>query len=86
MSLIFILQAKDDIHLQDMLVAMMIAGKVLLWSPDAKEKSWPPNVTQKSIIATETSLTGALFITVMADQELWASEDVHVSPVPSGIE
>ena len=61
------------------------AGKLLLWSPDAKRRVGRPYVTLKSIIEEETGLTGTELISAMADRELWQSEFIHVSPAPTGI-
>ena len=61
------------------------AGRLLLWSPDAKRRVGRPYVTLKPIIEEEAGLTGTELISAMADRELWQSDFIHVSPVPTGI-
>ena len=61
------------------------AGRLLLWSPDAKRRVGRPYVTLKAIIEEETGLTGTDLLSAMADRELWSSEFVNISPTPTGI-
>ena len=61
------------------------AGKLLLWTPNAKRRVGRPFITLKAIIEEETGLSGGELLAVMADRKRWQSEFVRVSPAPSGI-
>ena len=61
------------------------AGRLLLWSPDAKRRVGRPYITLKAIIEEDTGLTGADLLTAMSDRGIWSPNFVNVSPPPAGI-
>ena len=61
------------------------AGRLLLWTPDAKRRVGRPYVTLKSIIEMDTGLTGSDLLAVMNDRGLWSLNFVNASPMPQGI-
>ena len=61
------------------------AGKLLLWTPNAKRRIGRPYVTLKSIIEEETGLSGQELLAAMADRQRWHLDFVRVSPEPTGI-
>ena len=61
------------------------AGRLLLWTPDAKRRVGRPYVTLKSIIEEDTGLTGSDLLAAMGDRGLWSSNFVNTSPPPQSI-
>ena len=61
------------------------AGKLLLWTPNAKRRVGRPYVTLKSLIEMDTGLTGSELLAAMNDRMVWSSNFVNASPLPQGI-
>ena len=61
------------------------AGKLLLWTPDSKRRVGRPYVTLKSIIESDTGLSGVDLMAAMDDRAIWSSNFVNASPPPQGI-
>lgn len=62
-----------------------LAGKLLLWTPDAKRRVGRPYVTIKALLEKDTGLSGRDLLTAMKDRKYWCSNFVNASPPPEGI-
>ena len=60
------------------------AGKVLLWTPEAKRRVGRPAVTIKTLLVNDTGLVECELSTAMKDRCLWKKNFVNVSPSEDG--
>ena len=56
------------------------AGKLLLWSPEAKRRVGRPHITIKSLLEKDTGLAGPELLTAIKTVSSWSKNFVNVSP------
>ena len=61
------------------------AGRLLIWTPDAKRRVGRRYVTIKDLLEKDTGLSGNGLLTAMRDRVYWQKNFVNTSPVPDGI-